>query len=55
MAPVGSWKYLMAAIHGGAGSVYFRVEHLNMHSRSSNNFFPDDLRKIIEILKKQKN
>ncbi len=48
MAPVGSYESLMAAIQGGAGSVYFGVEHLNMRSRSANNFSLDDLRKIVE-------
>ncbi len=48
MAPVGSFESLMAAIQGGAGSVYFGVEHLNMRSRSSNNFSIEDLRKIAE-------
>ena len=38
MAPVGSYESLMAAIQGGAGSVYFGGEHLNMRSRSANNF-----------------
>ncbi len=52
MAPVGSYESLMAAIQGGAGSVYFGVEHLNMRSRSSNNFSLDDLRKIVEIASK---
>ena len=49
MAPVGSYESLMAAIQGGAGSVYFGVEHLNMRSRSSNNFTIDDLKKIAQI------
>jgi putative protease len=49
MAPVGSFESLIAAIQGGAGSVYFGVEHLNMRSRSSNNFTLDDLKKIVEI------
>ncbi|MCY1722450.1 U32 family peptidase [Prolixibacteraceae bacterium Z1-6] len=49
MAPVGSYESLMAAIQGGANSVYFGVEHLNMRSRSANNFSLDDLRKIVEI------
>jgi putative protease len=49
MAPVGSYESLMAAIQGGAGSVYFGVEHLNMRSRSSNNFSLDDLKRIVEI------
>jgi putative protease len=52
MAPVGSYESLMAAIQGGAGSVYFGVEHLNMRSRSANNFTLDDLRKIVEIATK---
>jgi len=52
MAPVGSYESLMAAIQGGAGSVYFGVEHLNMRSRSANNFTLDDLRKIVEIASK---
>lgn len=47
MAPVGSYESLMAAIQGGAGSVYFGVEHLNMRSRSANNFTLDDLKKIV--------
>lgn len=52
MAPVGSYESLMAAIQGGAGSVYFGVEHLNMRSRSANNFTLDDLRKIVSIASK---
>lgn len=46
MAPVGSYESLAAAIQGGAGSVYFGVEQLNMRARSSNNFTLDDLRNI---------
>jgi U32 family peptidase len=49
MAPVGSLESLMAAIQGGAGSVYFGVEHLNMRARSSNNFTLEDLKKITQI------
>ncbi|GAB4325730.1 MAG: peptidase U32 family protein [Bacteroidales bacterium] len=49
MAPVGSYESLMAAIQGGADSVYFGVGHLNMRSRSSKNFTLDDLRKISDI------
>jgi U32 family peptidase len=48
MAPVGSYESLMAAIQGGAGSVYFGVEHLNMRSRSASNFSLDDLHVIVE-------
>ncbi|MEG2163178.1 MAG: peptidase U32 family protein [Bacteroidales bacterium] len=49
MAPVGSYESLSAAIQGGADSVYFGVEGLNMRSRSSNNFTLDDLRNISSI------
>lgn len=51
MAPVGSYESLMAAIKGGADSVYFGVEGLNMRSRSSANFTVDDLRQIADICK----
>jgi putative protease len=49
MAPVGSYESLMAAIQGGADSVYFGIEGLTMRSRSSNNFTTDDLRQIASI------
>ncbi len=49
MAPVGSYESLMAAIQGGAGSVYLGIEHLNMRARSSNNFSLEDLAKIAKI------
>lgn len=52
MAPVGSYESLMAAIQGGANSVYFGVGHLNMRSRSSSNFSIDDLMEIVRIAKK---
>lgn len=52
MAPAGSYESLMAAIQGGAGSVYFGIEHLNMRARSSNNFTLTDLKKITGIAKK---
>ena len=48
MAPVGSYESLMAAIQGGADSVYFGIEQLNMRSRSANNFSTEDLRKIVK-------
>ncbi len=48
MAPVGSYESLAAAIQGGAGSVYFGVEQLNMRARSSNNFTLEDLKNIAE-------
>ena len=49
MSPVGSYESLMAAIQGGANSVYFGVGKLNMRSRSSQNFSLADLDQIVEI------
>jgi U32 family peptidase len=49
MAPAGSYESLMAAIQGGADSVYFGIEQLNMRAKSSNNFSNEDLRKIVAI------
>lgn len=51
MAPVGSYESLTAAIQGGADSIYFGIEGLNMRSRSSNNFTTNDLREIVAICK----
>ena len=51
MAPAGSYESLMAAIQGGADSVYFGAEQLNMRAASSNNFTIDDLRTIVSICK----
>lgn len=49
MAPAGSYDSLMAAIQGGADSIYFGVEHLNMRAASSNNFTINDLGNIVSI------
>jgi putative protease len=49
MAPVGSYESLQAAIQGGADSVYFGIGHLNMRSKSSQNFTLEDLKDISEI------
>jgi putative protease len=49
MAPAGSYESLMAAIQGGADAVYFGAGNLNMRSRSSANFAPDDLKQIAKI------
>lgn len=49
MAPVGSFESLMAAIQGGADSIYFGVEKLNMRAKSSRNFTLNDLYKISAI------
>ncbi|MEI8202640.1 MAG: peptidase U32 family protein [Bacteroidota bacterium] len=51
MSPAGSFESLMAAIQGGANSVYFGIEHLNMRSRSSANFTIKDLSTITQICK----
>lgn len=52
MAPVGSYDSLTAAIQGGANSIYFGIEGLNMRAKSSNNFTLDDLRNIASICRK---
>ena len=52
MAPAGSWESLHAAIQGGANSVYFGVEQLNMRARSSRNFTTEDLPEIAAVCKK---
>lgn len=49
MAPAGSYESLMAAIQGGANSVYFGVEQLNMRSKSANNFQVDKLHEVVEL------
>ena len=49
MAPAGNFECLHAAIQGGADSVYFGVEKLNMRSHSANNFKMTDLTEIVRI------
>jgi len=49
MAPAGSYESLMAAIQGGADSVYFGAGEMNMRSASSINFTTADLTKIAGI------
>lgn len=49
MAPAGNFECLHAAIQGGADSVYFGVEKLNMRSHSANNFRMSDLKEIVRI------
>lgn len=51
MAPAGSFESLIAAIQGGADSIYFGIEQLNMRARSSSNFTINDLEKISAICK----
>ena len=49
MAPAGSFDCLLAAIQGGADSVYFGIGRLNMRSHSANNFCKEDLPEIMRI------
>lgn len=49
MSPAGSYESLLAAIQGGANSVYFGVGTLNMRARSSMNFSFEDLAQITRI------
>lgn len=49
MSPAGSFDSLMAAIQGGAGSVYFGAGQLNMRSKSSSNFTPEEIKQIVQI------
>lgn len=54
MAPAGSYESLMAAIQGGADSVYFGAEELNMRAASSANFTLYDLRNIVKICRENR-
>lgn len=49
MAPAGNWASFNAAIQGGADSIYFGIEQLNMRARATNNFTLADLPKIASI------
>jgi len=49
MAPAGNFGCLVAAVEGGANSVYFGIGHLNMRSHSANNFSREDLPEIMRI------
>ncbi|HDP55443.1 MAG TPA: U32 family peptidase, partial [Bacteroidetes bacterium] len=51
MSPAGNFESLMAAIQGGANSVYFGVGHLNMRAKSTVNFTIDDLPEIVRVCK----
>lgn len=51
MAPTGDWASLMSAFQGGADSVYFGIEQLNLRARASNNFTMDDLPEIASLAK----
>lgn len=47
LSPAGSFEALTAAIQGGADSVYFGLEQLNMRAKSSNTFTLDHLEDIV--------
>ncbi|MEI6892434.1 MAG: peptidase U32 family protein [Pontiella sp.] len=49
MAPAGSYASLSAAIRGGANSIYFGVDKLNMRSRAASPFSLNDLKRIARI------
>ena len=49
MAPAGSYESLMAAVQGGADTVYFGVENLNMRAGSTTGFTLGDLERITAI------
>jgi putative protease len=49
MAPAGNFESLMAAVQGGANSVYFGVGHLNMRAKSTVNFSIKDLPEIVKV------
>jgi putative protease len=51
MAPAGSFESLMAAIQGGADSVYIGLEKLNMRARSAFSFTEKDLPEIVKVSK----
>lgn len=53
MLPAGSRESLVAAAQGGADSVYFGVEQLNMRARSSKNFRMSDLPEIVQYCRDQ--
>jgi len=54
MSPAGNFECLMAAIQGGADSVYFGVGKLNMRSRSANNFTLENLPEAVAICNNNK-
>ena len=54
MSPAGSWESLQAAIQGGANSIYFGIEQLNMRAKSSNNFTLKNLVEIAELCNQNK-
>ncbi|MCI6278772.1 MAG: U32 family peptidase [Bacteroidales bacterium] len=53
MAPVGSWDSFWAAVQGGADSVYFGIEGLNMRARSAKTFTIEDMREIARLCRER--
>ena len=51
MSPAGSFESVMAAIQGGAASIYFGAGNLNMRAKSSNNFSINNIKDIVQICK----
>lgn len=51
MAPVGSWESFWAAIQGGANSIYFGIEGLNMRAHSAKKFTLADMHEIARLSK----
>jgi putative protease len=49
MAPAGDWPSLQSALQGGADSVYFGIEQLNMRARATNNFKLEELSEIANV------
>ena len=47
LAPAGAYESLSAAAQGGADSIYFGIEQLNMRARSSASFTGEDLPEIM--------
>jgi len=54
LAPVGSFDSLQAAINGGADTIYFGVEPLNMRTRSAQSFYISDIKEISSVCKKNR-
>jgi len=54
LAPVGSFDTLQAAINGGADTIYFGVEQLNMRTRSAQSFYISDIKEISSVCKKNR-
>lgn len=52
MAPAGGFDSMMAAIQGGANSIYFGVEQLNMRARATMNFGLEDIKEVAETCQK---